>query len=543
MRTRRFTMFVFLVYTALLISLLPGGAGPTGARPQPAATVAPPDASAHTQAATARRSTPVMSIEGAGQFDHGLESPPDLRTRDSGALAPAVPPPPDGDEGVLPPPRFPDGYGIQSIEDPVPATGDQELLVVLVDFSDRVGIFTGQEWWQFFFGAASFADYFEEVSYDQLHLTGDIVGINGSTPVVNSDGVAYVRLPNPITFYADGQRGVGLTFPRNIDGVVVHALQALDAAGFDFSPYANPATDEVENLVLVFAGRNYGYTRDPINSLQATAYSLVHRAQRYTSTSGQFFENYTFCPEQRGFSDSGTMANIGVCAHEHGHGLGALDLYDFSGMTSGAGRFSLMAYGTYGATDGQRPFHPGPFSRELIGWITPTIASLGTSTVTLEPAESGANFVKLYPGGDTSSLEYFVLENRQPLGYDVDWTGVDLCPGLVIWHIDQDIVQRYPYYVNTLALAGSPPHQGVIVVEADGGFDMINPPLNYGECSDTWTAGQTWDANSTPSSRLWDESDSQLAVTVLDERDGAVVLAIRVGSSFKVYLPVVQRQD
>jgi immune inhibitor A len=277
--------------------------------------------------------------------------------------------------------------------------------------------------------------------------------------------------------------------------------------------------------------------------LQATAYSLVRRAQRYTSTGGQFFENYTFCPEQRGFSDSGTMANIGVCAHEHGHGLGALDLYDFSGMTSGAGRFSLMAYGTYGATDGQRPFHPGPFSRELIGWITPTVASLGTSTVTLEPAESGANFVKLYPGGDASSLEYFVLENRQPLGFDVDWTGVDLCPGLVIWHIDQDIVQQYPYYVNTLALAGGPPHQGVIVVEADGDFDMINPPMNYGECSDTWTVGQTWDANSTPSSRLGDGSDSRLAVTVLDESDGAVVLAVRVGSSFKVFLPAVQRQD
>jgi len=163
--------------------------------------------------------------------------------------------------------------------------------------------------------------------------------------------------------------------------------------------------------------------------------------------------------------------------------------------------------------------------------------------VTLEPAESGANFVKLYPGGDTSSLEYFVLENRQPLGFDEDWTTAGLCAGLVIWHIDQDIVQRYPYYVNTRALAGSPPHQGVIVVEADGGFDMINPPMNYGECSDTWTVGRTWDANSTPSSRLWDGSDSQLAVTVLDESDGAVVLAVRVGSSFKVFLPAVQRQD
>jgi len=413
----------------------------------------------------------------------------------------------------------------------VPTTGDQKLLVILADFPDKPGIFTGAEWWQFFFGADSFADYFEEVSYNQLHLTGDVVGLTGSTPVVNSDDVAYVRLPNPITFYADGMRGVGYNFPHNIDGVVYHALQALDAAGFDFSPYANPATYEVETLVVVFAGRNYAYAQDPNNSLQATAYSLVHRAERYVSTGGQFFENYTFCPEQRGFSDSGTMAHIGTCVHEHGHGMGALDLYDFSYTTSGAGMFSLMAYGTYGATEGQRPFHPGPFSKELLGWITPTVASPGTSIVTLDPAESGASFIKLYPNGDTNSTEYFVLENRQPLGFDVDWTSAELCAGLVIWHIDQDIVRQYPYYVNTLAWAGGPPHQGVIVVEADGGFDMITPPLNYGTCSDTWTVGQTWDAHSTPSSRLWDGSDSQLALTVLDESDDSVVLAIGVGAS------------
>jgi M6 family metalloprotease-like protein len=450
----------------------------------------------------------------------------------SPAAPPAVPPPPDGGADALPLPGTFGGYGIQSIEDPVPATGNQELLVILVDFPDRQGIFTGQEWWQFFFGLDGFADYFEEISYNQLRLTGDIVGMNGYTPVFNSDGVAYVRLPNSITFYADGQRGVGSVFPRNIDGVVYHALQALDGAGFDFSPYANPATDKVENLVVVFAGRNYAYARDPNNSLQATAYSLVHTAGRYTSTGGQFFENYTFCPEQRGFTDSGTMANIGICAHEHGHGMGALDLYDFSALTSGAGRFSLMAYGAYGATEGQRPFHPGPFSKELIGWITPTVASLGTHVVTLDPAESGASFIKMYPNGNADSLEYFVLENRQALGFDVDWTGVGLCPGLVIWHIDQDIVQRYPYYVNSLPMVGGPPHQGVIVVEADGGFDMITPPMSYGECSDTWTVGQTWDVNSAPSSGLWDGSDSQLAVTVLDESGGSVVLATRVGEPF-----------
>ena len=91
--------------------------------------------------------------------------------------------------------------------------------------------------------------------------------------------------------------------------------------------------------------------------------------------------------------------------------------------------------------------------------------------------------------------------------------------------------------------SGGPPHQGVIVVEADGRFDMLKPPINYGQCSDTWTVGQTWDANSSPNSRLWDGTDSRLSVAELSETSGSVTLLITVGDSTltKIYLPLVQR--
>jgi M6 family metalloprotease-like protein len=356
-----------------------------------------------------------------------------------------------------------------------------------------------------------------------------------------------VRLPNPITYYADGNYGFNVGpdhFPRNCGGVVHHTLQTLDAAGFDFSPYADPVTDRVENLVVIFAGSNYRYTGDPNNSLQPTAYRLEWAGGgTYTSSGGQLFDNYTFCPDQ--FGDlSGEIARIGVCAHEHGHALGMLDLYDFSYTTSGVGRFDIMSYGTYGATEGQRPFHFSVFSKEFLDWVDPPTVPLGTSDVSLGPAESGPNFVKLFPRGDTGSEEYFLLENRQPLGFDQDWLSAGLCAGLVIWHVDQDIVQNYPYRVNTLASAGGPPHQGASIVEADGGFDMINSPLNYGECTDTWAVGETWDSSSIPDSDLWDGSDSQLAVTVLDESDGSLLLRVTMGDTgpvWQVYLPLVKR--
>jgi len=167
-----------------------------------------------------------------------------------------------------------------------------------------------------------------------------------------------------------------------------------------------------------------------------------------------------------------------------------------------------------------------------------------TSTVELRPAASAADFVKLYPNGNTSSLEYFLLENRQPVGNDRDWEHVGLCRGLVIWHIDQQVVQsRYlSNYVNTLPSAGGPPHFGAAVLEADGDASLRSPPLNYGECADTWRQGRVWDAASTPSARLWNGDDSHLSVTVLSENpDGSLSLSIGANGSYeRTYLPLLR---
>jgi M6 family metalloprotease-like protein len=432
----------------------------------------------------------------------------------------------------------------QAPGNPMPSKGDQKLLVVLADFPDRAGLFTGQAWRQVFFGADGFADYYKEVSYNQLRYTGDIVGISGATSITNSNTVAYVRLPHPITFYADGQYGfkVGAgQFPRNNGGVVRDALQALDTAGFDFAPYADPSTHKVENLVVVFAGSTYAYTQDAVNSLEATGFSLTFAGgETYISSGGQTFDNYTFCPDQR-FNLGGTIAFIGICAHEHGHSLGLPDLYDFSYTTSGDGNFDIMAYGTYGSTSGERPYHFGAFTKEYLGWVTPSVVASGTTTVTLAPAESSPSVIKLYPWGNTSGPEYFLLENRRPIGFDQDWLGGGLCAGLVIWHIDQDMIESTFFLnrINTLASAGGPPHQGVVVVEADNGFDMIAPPLNYGECTDTWAVGRTWNAGSSPSSSLWDGGPSKLSVRVVSENQGTLTLSITISPSRKVYLPSV----
>jgi immune inhibitor A len=446
---------------------------------------------------------------------------------------------------------------IESMIDPLPTSGDQTLLVILVDFPDKEGVFTGQEWVGSFFGYEGFSEYFEEISYSKLLYTGDVVGMLGDVPVLNSPLITYVRLPYPITYYADGWYGYKTynewQFPKNNGGVVYHAVQELDEKDFDFSPYVDSLTNRVENLVVVFAGNSYSYTGDPNNSLEATAYRLSDAGlpEGYTTTNGYLIDNYTFCPELYGTTDD-EIARIGVCAHEHGHALGMFDLYDHSGFTTGVGDYGLMAYGAYGADDGLKPFHPSAFTKEYFGWAEPTVVPVGKHIISLPPSEIGAHIYKLYPRGELTNDEYFLLENRQPVGFDQEWTTAGLRPGLLIWHIDGEVVNAYSFdnKVNTQGLLGSPEHQGVILVEADGYsyyyFDMINPSLypnlNYGEWLDTWNSGRVWDDLTTPSARLWDGSSSRITIRVLAENSGNLTIEVNIDDPYmlpEIYLPFI----
>ena len=432
--------------------------------------------------------------------------------------------------------------------DPIPRLGDQKLLVVLVDFPDLPGLFSGEQWREYFWGKQGFAAYFRENSYNQLRYTGDMVGMRLGLPAVNENGVAYVRLPYPISYYAGGMHGFDVApgrFPHNSGGVVLHGLEALDQAGFDFSPYANPQTGEIENLLVIFAGGNFRYTQDNDNSLEATAYRLSLAGRlTFVSRGGQVADRYTLCPDQYG-ANTGQIARLGVCAHEHGHALGMFDMYDVSYQTTGTGYFDLMSYGAYGTDDGADPFEFSAYARQTFGWLQPAAPGVGEVTLSLPPIEGSASqagtasparnegAIRLNPYGDPNSREYFLLENRQFTGFDRDASPrdmgrVNLCPGLVIWHVDEDVIQDYPERVNTLPGAGGPPHPGLSVVEADGGFEMIRSSQNYGQCTDTWKVGQTWGGLGSASANLWSGAPSGISLTVLSDEAGVLTVQVSI---------------
>ncbi len=414
--------------------------------------------------------------------------------------------------------------------EPANPHGEQQLLILLVDFPDRPGTVTGEAWQFFFFGSGGFSHYFIENSYGQLRYRGDVVGMLDGRPEINHPEANYIRLDHPVSFYADNYYGFGSQFPRNTSGVTFHALQKLDEAGFDFAPYADEE-GKIANVIVIFAGQPYDDSKDSNQHLQQSSYALIFSENGpFVSSGGQEINSFASCSELQYYQE--LIATIGICVHEFGHLLGMFDLYDLTYTTSGIGPFGLMGHGVWGSgNEGRRPFHFSAYSKIKFGWVEPTVMTQSTATVELRPVENYPDIIKLYPYGDTDSQEYFLLENRQPIGFDRDWLNVGLCSGLLIWRIDENIIDDPEVYgINNWSEAEwAPPHPGVMLVEADGEFELINPPYTQsGECEDSWQVGQTWGVDTNPSSQLWNGAESGLSVSVLGEENGVLSLEISI---------------
>ncbi len=178
-------------------------------------------------------------------------------------------------------------------------------------------------------------------------------------------------------------------------------------------------------------------------------------------------DDYTIQPV---YSCDGVAINeIGVLAHELGHGFGLPDLYctSFNCPSAGIGRWGLMGTGSWGcgSFDPARPCHMSAWSKAVLGWVD--VETLPPDTdhgvQTLDPVETSGRVVRI--DAEDGSDEYFLLENRQRIGFDGGLSGT----GLLIWQIDPDFIQaRWPS--NTVNVMSD--HLGVWLRQADGRLDL-----------------------------------------------------------------------
>lgn len=265
-------------------------------------------------------------------------------------------------------------------------------------------------------------------------------------------------------------------------------------------------------------------------------------------------------PETASQDNRATALNA-VMAHEFGHQLGLIDLYNTSNFFTQVGDFSLMdnnGFGTavdfgysVGRVFGALPVFPDAWSRAYLGFVEPVVYRQGSS-IQLVAAEMTSNDTKIAKI-PISEYEYYLLENRSInitgretyiLGdkttsvmmgpYDnvdkVLTTEYDLLlpgSGILIWHVDERVAMMdfdddgiSNFSENQLQVY--PRRRFVELMEADGLVDFGGDYYSgFGKPTDMYYEGNnsSFTPNTNPPSIGYNGVNSHIYITNISPID------------------------
>ena len=370
------------------------------------------------------------------------------------------------------------------------------------------------------------------------------------------------QMPHEIKFYGDTS-----DYNRGLVRLMEDALREADRdESIDFSEY--------DAVVIFHAGScvqtdwaNNGAGDSPFDIPAATVTSdalLYYLGREYIEVDEGRTRIYaaSILPESPAQDGSSIKLN-GVLVHEFGHILGLVDLYDVYYGKAGMGAWDLMGSGGWlGSPPGSLPSLPGAWDRVYLGWEDPVVVTRDTviklyamerdssrlhigdslhPTVVKIPLNNREYFLmevrseEVYKESDSVMTVVVNVENGVPVSvehgeYDFMLPG----SGVLIWHIDDDIVQQYAPFnsVNAYFL----PHLGVDLEEADGiqdyeipGYHADSYEASYGTKYDPFFKGgfnSSFTPETDPNSNSY-YGKSGVYIEVLSEPDTVMEIKIR----------------
>ncbi|MCX5786243.1 MAG: M6 family metalloprotease domain-containing protein [Elusimicrobia bacterium] len=348
-------------------------------------------------------------------------------------------------------------------------TGTMKNLVILAEFPDIPHTHTQAEF-DALFNQAGYAtdhalgsvkDYYHEVSYNNL--------------TVQSVVTQWVTLPHNHDYYGANTAGQGTDIdPQQM---VIDAINALAATGFNFTTVDGNGDGMVDGLDIIHSGRGEEWGGNDPNYIWSHEWEL----DTPVTKQGKTMQMYHTEPEVRGWDDDNTswgLTRIGTICHETGHFLGLPDLYDTTGASAGIGAFCLMSGGSWnGPSDnGASPAHMSAWCKKTLGWATPAqLTMIGTDSLPRIEDNSGAMY--MLQDASFPSTEYFLVENRQGYGFDAYLPGSSR--GILVWHVDESMPDN-----------SDKTHYLVDLEEAHGGVQILQTDPNAtGEDSDYFRYG------------------------------------------------------
>ena len=318
--------------------------------------------------------------------------------------------------------------------------GSRNALVLLVDFEDKEKITPAQHYQELLFSLGtvengSMREYYREVSWNQLDINGVVSG--------------WFRADQEYSNYVDEghtntntQKWKMPKAQKLVKEVVDKAIQSHNLG--KLSNFDSNGNGKLDNLIIIHSGHGAERTGDmsniwphhdklkkPIhlsNDLIIDRYVLMHEIPSY---------------------------DLGGFCHEMAHSLGLPDLYqpDFSCMV--VGRWCLMGIGCSN-NDGRTPAHLSAWCKVRMGWVKPekiTEYNIHDLPVVNDPNKK----IYKFDVNGSNGREYFLVENRQQIGFDRFIPG----NGLLIWHVDED--RAIDYFPNC-----NPKHPFLTLEQADG---------------------------------------------------------------------------
>lgn len=257
----------------------------------------------------------------------------------------------------------------------------------------------------------SISDYFKAQSGGQFLLDFDVAGP--------------VTLPNGYSYYGQNDDD---GYDKRPKEMVREACQAVDGS-VDFSKYDWDGYGEVEEVFVVYAGNGEHDTTNQPNLIWPHMDNLANYKEQLT-LDGVTINTYACASELNGDK---TLSGIGTFCHEFSHCMGFPDMYDTAsdGNNFGMGSWDLMDYGSYNG-DGYVPAGYSGYEKMVCGWTTPIELDKPMTVNGMERlADMGQTYI-IYNKGNRN--EYYILENRQQIGFDKYLPG----SGLLIEHVDYD---------------------------------------------------------------------------------------------------------
>jgi len=333
----------------------------------------------------------------------------------------------------------------------------------------------------------SMIDYYSEVSYGKFELNVTIIN---PYQIINGDTLLVWLTASSNKDYYDNMNFAISTLFDEASNAAINSGWISSLSNFD-------------RYAVVYAG-DRNDDNDNNNGLRPSASGIKYLMEE---------KNY-WVPWE--FSD------IGTHVHEFGHLLGLSDLYGNSkncetGAKRGIGSFSLMASGSSGFQGGreQRPTHICAWNKIVLGWINPIEISSNLIDVNIPSLEQNDTafvyFISDTINGNWYTGEYFIIENRQSIGFDGDLFSQLVEGGLLIYHRDSQ-----SFFPNG---------EKIDLEEADGGNDLDIECGDYGSLSDFFpgtTNNNSFSNWTNPNSKSHIGSFTDFAILNIDQTENII---------------------